>query len=90
MVKALNTDNIGNIVHVVRRYQGPLTMQGYGPDDVVWQVDGTRPMTWVYPDRVSHDLTGPVPDACLRPIRAPGAAPQPEGARQDLLAQVDA
>ena len=77
-------ENIGLIVRVVRRHVDTPAWNFRG-EPTWWCVCG-QPMTWHFlpTTRVVKAHEGPVPDACLRPIR-PDAGRHAEDRRADEL-----
>ena len=68
-VDACNTSNIGSIVRVVRSHHNQNSIN-HAPGDHIWLVNAPHPMTYDRDGKLFHRKKRPVPDSCLRPIRA--------------------
>ena len=68
VVRAVYRSNIGRIVKVVALHDGKGVLQ-FGNIGPVWLVACAQPMTWTKDGKRYRRKKGPVPDACLKPIR---------------------
>ncbi|MBM3345672.1 MAG: hypothetical protein FJY55_04130 [Betaproteobacteria bacterium] len=68
VINAQISDNLGNIVRILRLDDGSgkFVFKGQGR---VWIVASPRPMTWALRGKQYRDTTGPVPENRLQPIR---------------------
>ncbi len=68
VIDAINPENIGRIVNVVRLQseKDELKIEGQG---TVWYVKAFNPMTWTVGNQTHHACEGPAPDDFLHPIR---------------------
>jgi hypothetical protein len=68
VIDAINPENIGRIVNVVRlqNEKDDLKIEGQG---TIWYVKAFNPMTWTVGKVIHHASAGPVPDSYLHPIR---------------------
>ena len=66
VIDAANKSNIGRIVTVVRRYDGPFVLHTGGP---AWLVRSATRMTWTGESKRYRWKAGPALDAQLQPIR---------------------
>jgi hypothetical protein len=68
IVFAENEQNIGLVVHVLRRHsgRGRLALKDKGP---LWSVTCAQPMTYTLGGKYIFRTRGPVPDAYMQPIR---------------------
>lgn len=76
VIRAQFPSNRGKIVRVLR-------LQGVGDDlamdaqwGVVWRVECSVPLKWVFGTRVYRRRVGSVPDSYLHPLRGPDEAGQ--------------
>lgn len=76
VVSAVNKQNVGKIVRVLRAYDGTgdILLVGTGPQ---WLVQCSVPIVWGWPGKkpTHRRKVGPALDSQLQPIRGSGQAP---------------
>jgi hypothetical protein len=71
IVDAYNYENIGTFVKVLRAHKNQLALDK--PEgDMLWLVEGSRPMSYDVSGRIRKRKKGPAPDSSMRPIRGIG------------------
>jgi hypothetical protein len=68
VVDACYRTNLGRIVRVVAPHDGKGDLV-FSRAGIVWLVQSPQPMTWTVGRKRYRRKRGPVPDACLKPIR---------------------
>ena len=68
IVDAYNPENIGTFVKVIREHKNQFDLDK--PEgDMLWFVEGSRPMSYDVSGRIRKRKNGPAPDSSMRPIR---------------------
>jgi hypothetical protein len=68
IVDAYNPENIGTFVKVIRAHKNQFALDK--PEgDILWLVEGNRPMSYDISGRIRKRKNGPAPDSSMRPIR---------------------
>ena len=68
IVDAYNPENIGTFVKVLSAHKNQLALDK--PEaDLLWFVEGSRPMSYDVSGRIRKCKKGPAPDSSMRPIR---------------------
>ena len=71
IVDAYNPENIGTFVKVLKAHNNQFALDK--PEgDMLWFVEGSRPMSYDVSGRIRKRKKGPAPDSSLRPIRGIG------------------